>query len=30
MDGVGRMLTRNRKRQGLGYLQDEDSITQYE
>ena len=30
MDGVGRMLTRNRKRQGFGYLQDEDLITQDE
>lgn len=24
---VGRMLTRNRKDQGIGYLQDEDSAT---
>ena len=30
MNGVGRMLTRNRKRQGFGNLQDEDSITQDE
>ncbi len=30
MNGVGRMLTRNRKYHGLGYLQDEDSITQDE